>query len=127
MGSAQAASPAFIHGRNGWRDYAPKHLGDQQENIMADENMNPGVGMAAAENKLESDQARAQHAAEALKSATTKVAEDYRDKAEQSWDETKVRVRTWQEEGEEYVRENPTKAVFTALGIGFVLGLIVRH
>jgi ElaB/YqjD/DUF883 family membrane-anchored ribosome-binding protein len=94
---------------------------------MADENMNPGVGMAAAENKLESDEAQAQRAAEALKSATTKVAEDYRDKAEQSWDETKVRVRTWQEEGEEYVRENPMIAVFTALGIGFVLGLIVRH
>ena len=94
---------------------------------MADENMNPGVGIAAAENKLESDEARVQRAAEALESATTKEAEDYRDKAEQSWDETKVRVRTWQEEGEEYVRENPMKAVFTALGIGFVLGLMVRH
>jgi ElaB/YqjD/DUF883 family membrane-anchored ribosome-binding protein len=94
---------------------------------MADENMNPGVGMAAAENKLESDEAQAQRAAEALKSATTKVAEDYRDKAEQSWDETKVRVRTWQEEGEEYVRENPMKAIFTALGIGFVLGFTFRH
>jgi len=94
---------------------------------MADENMNPGVGMAAAENKLESDEARVQRAAEALKSATANVAEDYRDKAQQSWDETKVRVRTWQDEGEEYVRENPMKAVFTALGIGFVLGLIIRH
>ena len=94
---------------------------------MTDENMNPGVGMAAAESKLESDEARVQRAAEALKSATANVAEDYRDKAEQSWDETKVRVRTWQEEGEEYVRENPMKAVFTALGIGFVLGLIIRH
>ena len=30
---------------------------------MADENMNPGVGMAAAENKLESDEARVQRAA----------------------------------------------------------------
>jgi ElaB/YqjD/DUF883 family membrane-anchored ribosome-binding protein len=94
---------------------------------MADENMNSGVGMAAAENKLESDEAQAQRAAEALKSATAKVADDYRDKAGQSWDETKVRVRTWQEEGEEYVRENPMKAVFTALGIGFVLGLMIRH
>jgi ElaB/YqjD/DUF883 family membrane-anchored ribosome-binding protein len=93
---------------------------------MTDENMNRGVGMAAAENKLESDQAQAQRAAEALKSATTTIAEDYRDKAEQSLDETKVRVRTWQDEGEEYVRENPMRAVFTALGIGFVLGLIVR-
>jgi ElaB/YqjD/DUF883 family membrane-anchored ribosome-binding protein len=94
---------------------------------MADENMNPGVGMAAAEKKLESNQAQAQRAADALESATAKMADDYRDKAEQSWDETKVRVRTWQEEGEEYVRENPMKAIFTALGIGFVLGLIFRH
>ena len=94
---------------------------------MADENMNPGVGMAAAENKLESDEARVQRAAEALESATAKLAEDYRDKAEQSWDETKVRVRTWQEDGEDYVRENPMKAIFAALGIGFVLGFTFRH
>jgi len=94
---------------------------------MADENMNPGVGMAAAENELKSDEARVQRAAEALESAAANVTEDYRDKAEQSWDETRVRVRTWQNEGEEYVRENPMKAVFTALGIGFVLGLMIRH
>ena len=94
---------------------------------MADENMNSGVGMATAENKLESDEAHVQRAAEALESATAKIAEDYRNKADQSWDETKTRVRTWQQEGEEYVRENPIKAVFAALGIGFVLGLIVRH
>ena len=94
---------------------------------MADENMNPGVGMAAAENELESDEARVQRAAEALESAAANVTEDYRNKAEQTWDEAKVRVRTWQNEGEEYVRENPMKAVFTALGIGFLLGLMIRH
>ena len=94
---------------------------------MADENMNLGVGMAAAENKLESDEARVQRAAEALESASTRVAEDYQDKTERSWNETKVRVRTWQQEGEEYVRENPMKAIFAALGIGFVVGLMIRH
>jgi ElaB/YqjD/DUF883 family membrane-anchored ribosome-binding protein len=94
---------------------------------MANENMNSGVGMGAAENHLESDEARVQRAAEALESATAKVSEDYVDKAEKSWDETKVRVRTWQQEGEEFVRENPMKAVLTALGIGFVLALFVRH
>ena len=83
--------------------------------------------MGAAENHLESDEARVQRAAEALESATAKVSEDYVDKAEKSWDETKVRVRTWQQEGEEFVRENPMKAVLTALGIGFVLALFVRH
>jgi ElaB/YqjD/DUF883 family membrane-anchored ribosome-binding protein len=94
---------------------------------MAHENMNPGVGMAAAENKLESTQEQAQRAAAALESATAKVAEDYRDKAEESWDKTKKRVRTWQEDGEEYVRENPMKAIFAALGIGLALGLMVRR
>ena len=94
---------------------------------MADENMNLGGGMAAAENELESDEVRVQRATEALESAAANVTEDYRDKAEQSLDEAKVRVRTWQSEGEEYVRENPMKAVFAALGIGFVLGLMIRH
>ena len=94
---------------------------------MADENMNPGVGMAAAENELETDEARVQRAADALESATAKVGDDYQDKAQHSWNEAKKRVRTWQDDGEDYVRENPTKAVFAALGIGFVLGLIVRH
>jgi hypothetical protein len=30
----------------------------------------------------------------------------------------------FQDDSKQYVRENPTKAVFTALGVGFVLGLI---
>ncbi len=94
---------------------------------MADENMNPGVGMAAAEDTLETNQERAQRAADALESATKNMTEDYREKAGPSWEETKARVRTWQEDGEEYVRENPMKAIFTALGVGFILGLIVRH
>jgi len=66
------------------------------------------------------------------------LAEDYRGKAEQAWDEARGkaeqawgdardRVRTFQEDAEQYVRENPTKAIFTALGIGFVLGLIFRR
>jgi len=36
-------------------------------------------------------------------------------------------VRTFQDDAEQYVRENPTKAVVTALGIGFVLGMIFRR
>ena len=50
-----------------------------------------------------------------------------RGKAEQAWGDATSRVRTFQEDAEQYVRENPTKAVFTALGIGFVLGLILRR
>jgi ElaB/YqjD/DUF883 family membrane-anchored ribosome-binding protein len=31
------------------------------------------------------------------------------------------------QEGEVYVRENPGKSVATALGVGFVLGLLFRR
>ncbi len=50
-----------------------------------------------------------------------------RGKAEQAWGDARNRARTFQDDAEQYVRENPTKAIFTALGIGFVLGLIFRR
>ena len=65
--------------------------------------------------------------AEDLKSAAGTMAGEYREKAEQVWEDARERARTLQDDGEQYIRENPTKAVFTALGIGFVLGLIFRR
>ena len=109
---------------------------------MAEENQTttPGGGTipAAAQNKFESSKTHVRQAAEDLKSAAGVVADEwksvagakageYREKAEQAWDDARERARTLQEDGEQYVRENPTKAVFTALGIGFVLGLIFRR
>ena len=82
---------------------------------------------SSAQNKLESSKTHARRAAQDLKSAATAMAEDYRGKATQAWGDAKVRVRTLQEDGEDYIRENPMKAVLTALGIGFVLGLIFRR
>ena len=65
---------------------------------------------------------------ENLKSAASEIVGEYREKAEQVWDDARERVRTVKQDAEQYVRENPTKAIFTALGIGFVLGLIIfRH
>jgi ElaB/YqjD/DUF883 family membrane-anchored ribosome-binding protein len=83
--------------------------------------------MTDAQDKLESSKTHARKAAEDLKSAAGAIAGEYRGKAEQAWGDATERVRTFQEDAEQYVRENPTKAVFTALGIGFVLGLIFRR
>ena len=90
------------------------------------------------QDKLQSSKDHARKAAEDLKSAAGAFAEEFRGKAEQAWGDARgkaeqawgdatSRVRTFQEDAEDYVRENPTKAVFTALGIGFVLGLIFRR
>jgi ElaB/YqjD/DUF883 family membrane-anchored ribosome-binding protein len=113
-----------------------------QDNIMAEENKTTtqggGATSASADNKFESSKTHVRKAAEDLKSAAGAMAgdlksaagamaEEYRDKAEQVWGDARERARTFQEDGEQYVRENPTKAVVTALGIGFVLGLIFRR
>ena len=95
---------------------------------MAEENQTTqgGASTADAQGKLQSSKTHARRAAEDLRSAATEMAGEYRGKAEQAWGDARDRARTFQEDAEQYVRENPTKAVVTALGIGFVLGMIFR-
>lgn len=96
---------------------------------MAEENQtSQGVGMGATgADKLESSKTNVRRAADDLRGAASDFASEYRGKAEQAWGDAQDRVRTFQEDGEQYVRDNPTKAVFTALGIGFVLGIVFRR
>jgi len=96
---------------------------------MAEENQTNQGGASTAggtSNKIESSKTHARKAAEDLRTAATEMAGEYRGKAEQAWGDAQDKVRTFQEDGEAYVRDNPTKAVFTALGIGFLLGMIFR-
>jgi ElaB/YqjD/DUF883 family membrane-anchored ribosome-binding protein len=37
-----------------------------------------------------------------------------------------AQAKTWQSKGEGYLRENPTKSIFIALGLGFFVGLMFR-
>ena len=66
-------------------------------------------------------------AAEDLGSAADATANEYRERGKEVLDEARHRVRSFQDDSKQYIRENPTKAVFTALGIGLVLGLIFRR
>jgi ElaB/YqjD/DUF883 family membrane-anchored ribosome-binding protein len=52
---------------------------------------------------------------------------EIRGRAEQTYDDVRTRANTMREDGEKYVRENPTRAILTALGAGFVLGLMFRR
>ena len=54
-------------------------------------------------------------------------ADQLRQAAETGWEEAKVKVQDLMQEGEGYVRENPGNSVATALGVGFVLGLLFRR
>jgi ElaB/YqjD/DUF883 family membrane-anchored ribosome-binding protein len=79
------------------------------------------------EAKTEQGVKHAYRAAQDLRSATGAMADEYRGRAEEIREEALHRMRSFQDDSKQYVRENPTKAVFTALGAGFVLGLIFRR
>lgn len=87
---------------------------------------NPGVPLKAKEEARRSV-THARKAAEDLRSAAGATADEYRARGKEVWDDALHRVRSFQDDSKQYVRENPTKAVFAALGIGFVLGLIFRR
>ena len=96
---------------------------------MADENqMNQGPAVPPrAVEKAERSATHTRQAAENLGSAAGAMANEYLGRAEEVWDDALHRVRSFQDDSKEYVRKNPTKAVLTALGVGFVLGLIFRR
>jgi ElaB/YqjD/DUF883 family membrane-anchored ribosome-binding protein len=91
---------------------------------MADENQmdqGPAVPPQAGE-KAQRGVTHAREAVEDLRSAAGAMADEYRGHAEGVWDDARRRVRSLQDESKQYVRENPTTAVFTALCAGFLLG-----
>jgi ElaB/YqjD/DUF883 family membrane-anchored ribosome-binding protein len=95
---------------------------------MANEDMmGSSVGESTAQNKWTHSKEKASHTVEDLESAIPAMAKDYTEKAGEALDEAKKRVRTLREDGEDYVRTNPMKAVLAALGIGFMLGIILKR
>ena len=51
---------------------------------------------------------------------------EIRGKAESAYSEARTRANSFRGESETWIRENPTRAVLTAVGAGFVLGLMFR-
>jgi ElaB/YqjD/DUF883 family membrane-anchored ribosome-binding protein len=90
-------------------------------------NRGPAVPPQAADDAKDA----AMHAHKAAKdvrsAAGATAAGEYRAHGKEVWDDALHRVRGFQDDSKQYIRENPTKAVFTALGVGFVLGLIFRR
>ena len=47
--------------------------------------------------------------------------------AENSFGDAKEKLKVLATDGEKYVRENPGKAVLAAVGVGFVLGVLLKR
>ena len=81
----------------------------------------------ANENPMNQGASGPSKAGQDLRSAAGATADEYLDRGKEVWADAVRHVRSFQRDTEQYVRENPTKAVFTAFGVGFVLALIFRR
>lgn len=97
----------------------------------------PGASGTPQDN-ISGSKTHARQAADDLKAAAQAKADELRHRAEEYYGQARGRAedyygqardraRTFQDDGEAYIRENPVRAVITALGAGFVLGLLFRR
>ena len=54
-------------------------------------------------------------------------AQQFKQAASEQVEQGRVKARAAHADAEAYVREHPTKSVLTALGIGIVIGLVIRR
>ncbi len=79
-----------------------------------------GAELKAAEIKTVATEKAAE-----IKTAATEKAQEIKTVATEKACEIKDKAGELHEAGEEYIKENPTKSVLIAAGIGFVLGALI--
>lgn len=80
-----------------------------------------------ATEKADHYKAVAAEKADHYKTVATEKANQVKHNAQQQWDDTRVKAKEMHVTAEDYIRQNPTKAVLGALGVGFLIGLITRR
>ncbi|MES2981478.1 MAG: hypothetical protein V4727_04110 [Verrucomicrobiota bacterium] len=112
--------------RTAANDFA-KTTGEQATNVK-DRAVDAAYALkASAVQKAEQLKTVAAEKAEHYKAVASEKASHVKDVAQHQWDETRVRAKEMQVTAEDFIRQNPTKAVLGALGVGFLIGLIVRR
>ena len=62
-----------------------------------------------------------------IKETATVKGQQIKEAAGEQIQQGQVKAREAHADAEEYVRQNPTKSILTALGVGFLIGLVVRR
>ena len=73
-----------------------------------------------SQDRVQSAKEHLKGAVDDLHSASKAKAAQFQTVVEDTWSDAQSRAQTWQTEIGAYVQQNPTKAVFMALGVGFV-------
>jgi uncharacterized protein YjbJ (UPF0337 family) len=82
---------------------------------------------AAAGQVAEELRGKATHAVDELKHVASATAEEFKGQAGEAYEQARQKARTLHEEAEDYVRQKPREALFTAVAAGFVAGLLLRR
>ena len=80
-----------------------------------------------AKDKAQKLKTVAAEKAQVIKQGAGEKAQVIKEKSKEQWDQGKVKAKKVHTSAEDYVRTKPTQCVLGALGIGFLLGLIVRR
>lgn len=62
-----------------------------------------------------------------LKAGAAEKAEQFREKAAEVYEDARLKARSWQDEGEACVREQPRAAMQTVLVAGFMIAVLIRR
>ena len=74
-----------------------------------------------SQDRVQAAKEHLNEAADDLHSPTKAKAAQLQNVVEEAWSDAQSRAQTWQTEIGAYIQHNPTKAVFMALGVGFLL------
>ena len=75
---------------------------------------------------LDDAKSEAIHAADEIREAAARTAEELKGVASEQLEDSREKLDELRREGERYVRENPAKSVLIALGLGFIIGRIIK-
>ncbi len=80
-----------------------------------------------AAEKAQTIKSNVSEKAQVIKQGAGEKAQVIKAKGKEQWDQGKIKAKEVHTSAEDYVRAKPTQCVLGALGVGFLLGLIVRR
>lgn len=125
-GSKPSPSDAANDLRGAASDFA-KSTSDQAHKVKDRAVEAASAFKASATQKAEELKEAASDKAEHYKAVASEKAHQAKATAQAQWDDTRVKAKEIHVTAEDYIRQNPTKAILGALGVGFLIGLIARN
>ena len=117
------ASPSVSDAANDLR-----HAAGDKARKFAEEKANQARAMAdKAKESAQHFKDYAVGKATAFKDAAGERATQLRSAADEQWHKTSDKAKELHVTAEDYIRQNPTKCVLGALGVGFLIGLVTRR